>query len=574
MSITSTLPTLAIIGAGPAALFLLKSLCEEGRPPLHISIFEKDETPGMGMPYSPWGAGPEHITNVSANEIPEMITPFNDWLNNFPANKMASYNFNKKDFHEYKVLPRLLFGEYLAGQFEAAVKKARQQGCIVDLFFNTRVKDIKDQPGKGHVVLMTANDESFVADQVVICTGHRWPKKEEGKTTGWFDSPYPPAKLRGIKNTTVAIKGASLTAVDAIRTLARCNGYFVKEDDRLVFKPHEDCAGFRMVMHSLHGLMPAVRFHLQDTHLSQGHSFDEKEIYEIKGTNNGFVPLDLVFDKCFKQPLKELQPALYALIENMRMEDFVDHMMGLREKLDGFTLLKAEYREAGKSIERKQSIPWKEMLAVLSYEMNYPAKHFCAEDMIRLKKKLMPLIGVIIAFLPQASCEELIALHEAGVLQLQEVDETSEVKPSADGGCVYIHKDETGNMVEKKYQLFINAVGQQAFMLQDFVFPTPVQERTVTGAQLKFLYAANAKEQMLNNDDIIETSPGDYWLKVPGIQINDHYQVLDAYGIYNPRIQVMAVPYIAGLNPDYSGLDFCERAAGLVSERIPASYMR
>jgi hypothetical protein len=51
---------------------------------------------------------------------------------------------------------------------------------------------------------------------------------------------------------------------------------------------------------------------------------------------------------------------------------------------------------------------------------------------------------------------------------------------------------------------------------------------------------------------------------VPGIQINDCYQVMDRYGASNPRIYIMAVPYIGGLNPDYSGLDFCEAA----SERV------
>jgi epoxyqueuosine reductase QueG len=51
-------------------------------------------------------------------------------------------------------------------------------------------------------------------------------------------------------------------------------------------------------------------------------------------------------------------------------------MMSLRENLDAFTLFKAEYAEAEKSIRLEQSVHWKEMLAVLSFAMNYPAKHF------------------------------------------------------------------------------------------------------------------------------------------------------------------------------------------------------
>ena len=61
---------------------------------------------------------------------------------------------------------------------------------------------------------------------------------------------------------------------------------------------------------------------------------------------------------------------------------------------------------------------------------------------------------------------------------------------------------------------------------------------------------------------------GNYYLHVPGIAINDHFQVLDEYGSYNERIYMMAVPYIGGYNPDYSGLDFCEEASARIAEAI------
>ncbi|MBC7534323.1 MAG: hypothetical protein H7258_01360, partial [Ferruginibacter sp.] len=59
-----------------------------------------------------------------------------------------------------------------------------------------------------------------------------------------------------------------------------------------------------------------------------------------------------------------------------------------------------------------------------------------------------------------------------------------------------------------------------------------------------------------------------YYLTVPGISINDHFQVLDKFGSYNHRVYMMAVPHIGGLNPDYSGLDFCETAAKRIANAI------
>ena len=67
--------------------------------------------------------------------------------------------------------------------------------------------------------------------------------------------------------------------------------------------------------------------------------------------------------------------------------------------------------------------------------MNYPAKYFSAEDMLRLKEVLMPLISLVIAFVPQVSAEELLALNAAGVLELIAVSSDSVVIPSDKGGA-------------------------------------------------------------------------------------------------------------------------------------------
>jgi hypothetical protein len=41
---------------------------------------------------------------------------------------------------------------------------------------------------------------------------------------------------------------------------------------------------------------------------------------------------------------------------------------------------------------------------------------------------------------------------------------------------------------------------------------------------------------------------------VDGLNINDNFQALDYYGRVTEDLYIMAVPYIAGLNPDYSDL--------------------
>ena len=562
--------TIAIAGGGPAALFLYKRFVESNLSGISISIFEKNARIGAGMPYSPDGACAEHITNVSGNEIPTIVTSMRQWIAEASPELLAKYKITPENFNDYKVVPRLLFGEYLAAQFELLKKKAVANGIDTKLYLNTTVQDAKDDPIERKVILTTDAKEVYAFDALIICTGHRWPKIHEGKVPGWFDSPYPPAKLKGKYNFPIAITGASLTAIDAVRTIARENGTFTQNKDHtLTYQLHDGSKEMKILLHSIDGLLPAIRFHLQDTHLSTGPApLTQEEIHALLEKHNGFVPLDFLFERNFMQPLKERNPDFYEQVKDMNLEIFTAHVMSFRKNMDAFQLFQGEYAEAEKSIKRHESVYWKEILAELSYAMNYPAKHLSAEDMLRLKKVIMPLISIIIAFVPQSSARELMALYAAGVLDVVAVDPASKTEPQ-DEGAMYIFKDAQGKEQRVSYKVMINAIGQPPFMYREFIFPTLVENGTVSAASLRFASVEAAQQELEKGNDLVfHSSPGEYYLKVPGININDHFQVLDLYGIPNDRIYIMAVPYIAGLNPDYSGLDFCENASQRIVNKL------
>lgn len=563
---------IAIIGGGPSGLFMFKSLVDSGHTNLSVFIFESGSRLGAGMPYSKEGANEEHVTNVSDNEIPELVCTVREWLPQAPPELLRQYGIMPASFNEYKVLPRLLFGYYLEAQFNMLIEIARSLGIEVTVELNSRVRDIKDFPEKNEIEVNLDNRSFYRFEKLVICTGHVWKKKEEGKIAGYFNSPYPPSKLKLSVNFPVAIRGSSLTAVDTVKTLAHENGCFKEsEDGKLIYELNDGSSGFRMVLHSINGLLPAIRFHLDDPHLMKSSVLSEEEIAEIRNQHDGFVPLDLIFDRNFKQPLAEKDPGFFDRIKDMKLEEFVEEMMALRERLDPFILFKAEYAEADKSIKRQQPVYWKEMLAVLSFDMNYPAKHFSAEDMMRLKKTLMPLISIVIAFVPQSSCRELIALHDAGVLHIVSVDRSSEVKPLNEGGINYVYVDEDGVKQKKKYKLFIDSIGQQPMEMEDFPFASLREQKIISKAKLRFRDAGKAKDEIENKNELVEkVDEENYYLKVPGIAINDDFQVLNEWGVFNDRIFLMAVPYIAGFNPDYSGLDFGEAASEKISKRIMA----
>lgn len=521
------------------------------------------------MPYSAEGANDEHITNVSGNEIPLLVTSLNDWIKTISKDTLDKYHMEAARFNEYKVLPRLLFGQYLSAQFDLLQKQAREKGIQYTVHYNSEVTDIIDQPDKGLVIVEIANNEKFEFDQLIICTGHNWPQKYEGKVPNYFDSPYPPVKLALKLNHPVAIKGSSLTAVDAIRTLARQNGIFDKDNNgKLSYKLLDHSSEFKMILHTRNGMLPAVRFHLEDSHLSNDSLLTKEEIAAHIKSNNGFLSLDHIFERDFKLPIQAKEPEFYEKIKDMNLEEFVEAMMALREELNPFQLLKAEYAEAEKSIKRKESIYWKEMLGVLSFALNYPAKHLSAEDMQRLQKSLTPLISIVIAYIPQSSSEELLALHEAGVLALIPVGEESTVVPHEISGATYHYTDESGVEQEVHFETYIDCVGQPHLPYDEFPFISLLSSRTVSPAKLKFNSAAEGLKALNEGKPVTVDSTGDYYLKVSGITINDHFQVVDAYGAFNERIYIMAVPYIGGYNPDYSGLDFSEEASKTIIQRL------
>lgn len=552
-------------------MFMFKRLVESGAANLEIAVFERKKQLGAGMPYSTEGASDEHITNVSGNEIPLLVTPLAEWIKTVPIDTLIKFHIDPKKFNDYKVLPRLLFGQYLSAQFHLLEQKAKAAGIPYQIHYNSEVTDVIDFPEQQLVQVEIAGDKSFEYDQVIICTGHNWPAKHEGIIPGYFDSPYPPSKL-GLKlNHPVAIRGASLTAVDAIRTLARHNGNFQKDaKDKLTYEVYDDGKGFKMVLHSRNGMLPAVRFHLEDSHLSNDSLLTPEEIAAHIKENDGFLSLDFVFEKDFKEMFREKQPGFFARIKDLSIEAFVDLMMEIRERVDPFTLLQAEYREAEQSIKRKESIYWKEMLGVLSFALNYPAKHLSAEDMQRLQKILIPLISIVIAYIPQSSCDELLALHAAGALDIVPVGDDSYVTAETEGGATYHFTDENGEKHTDYYQTYVDAVGQPHLSFEDFPFKSMITKRTITPARLRFRSAAIGRAGFSEGNEAIEKDrDGQYYLRVPGITINDNFQVIDSYGALNERIYIMAVPYIGGYNPDYSGLDFSEEA----SERVLKSLL-
>jgi len=560
----------AIIGGGPSGLFMYKRLVEKNIAGLKVSIFESRKQLGAGMPYSYEGATSEHLTNVSDHEIPALVSTIEDYVQSLSETTLRSYGIDVDDFNRYKVVPRLLLGRYLSEQFMLLKRMADGKGIETQIHLGSQVSDIIDLDSQMQVKIMVGSTDTYIVDKVIICTGHKWPTRYEGNVEHYFESPYPPSKLALKTDHAVGLRGASLTAIDAIRTLARHNGSFeALETGELRYQIDPGSENFKLLMHTRSGLLPAIRFHQEEPFLANKLLISEEELMLNRLENEGFVSLDFLFDRNFKAQFKEKDPDFYAIVEKLSLEDFVGAVLSLREQKDAFEGFRQEHEQALKSIRRRQSIYWKEVLSALSFTLNYPAKYMSAEDMLRLKKVLMPLISIVIAFVPQSSSRELLALHDAGRLEVVNVGTDSRVEPASDRGANYFYTDESGIEVKTYYKTFVDCVGQRPLNFEEFPFKSLVDNGNVSPAYLRFRSVEQAKEQMLAGNDHMFVAPdGAIFLQVPGVKIDDSFRLVDHSGNASQRLFMMAVPYMGGYNPDYSGLDFCAATSAIIASKI------
>ena len=158
--------------------------------------------------------------------------------------------------------------------------------------------------------------------------------------------------------------------------------------------------------------------------------------------------------------------------------------------------------------------------------------------------------------------------------ELISVDRDSEVIPQPSGGIVYQFTDAKGNKQSVSYPLFVDCIGQPQLSIEQFPFASLITSGSISKARLRFQDQTLAARKLAAGDKLIEIdAAGNHYLQVSGLAINDNFQVLDQYGALNDRIYMMAVPFIGGLNPDYSGLDFCEAASEIIIAALDQEKM-
>lgn len=98
--------------------------------PLSITVFEKADQPGVGMPYSDEDNSRLMLANIASIEIPPIFITYLDWLKQQSAAHLARYSVDSEKLHDRQFLPRILLGEYFHDRFLAVVAEAKRRAFM------------------------------------------------------------------------------------------------------------------------------------------------------------------------------------------------------------------------------------------------------------------------------------------------------------------------------------------------------------------------------------------------------------------------------------------------------------
>ncbi|MEU6711422.1 FAD/NAD(P)-binding protein [Nonomuraea sp. NPDC046802] len=207
---------IAIVGAGAAAVGLLDALALSEAEGGEITVFEPSPHLWRGRPYGP------DLDSVLVNAPPAIMSirhsdfgHYASWLG--PQRAAAHLD----DLLGHPLVPRTLYGRYLAGTAEAALAQLRER------HWRTRVVPARvaavTQVGP-RLVLRTADGRDHPADRVAVCVGGGTPQDHYGLggAPGFVGDPYPLARTldQVPDEADVAVIGSGLTAVDVVVSLA------------------------------------------------------------------------------------------------------------------------------------------------------------------------------------------------------------------------------------------------------------------------------------------------------------------------------------------------------------------
>ncbi len=453
--------SIAIVGSGPTGIYTFAGLIDSPIP-LRITLFEKGEKVGIGMPYSPEVSSRAMLANIASIEIPPLCQSYLAWLRALPDARLAGYRLKRADLHERLFAPRLLLGEFFRDQLMQLADQARARGHQVAFQEKTEITDIV---AEGDALrLYTAEGAGALFDRVVLATGHDFQEDEPTKR-GYFPNPWSGLIEADIGAVDVGVMGTSLSAIDTVMAVAQQHGAFERQaDGGLAFKT--DARGLSITMMSRNGLLPEADFYCPIPYAPLAVLTDAAlaGFVETSAHNGG---LDHIF-ALFAQELTVADPEYADQIglAAATADDFADRYFAARLSQDPIDWARRNLAEVEHNKHHKITVPWRYAILRMHETLQSLLPALSDADRARFDGGLKRVFIDNYAAVPPESIRRLLALHDAGILQVAALGEDYDLT-IGNGRTVVTQGDQSHS-----FAVFIDARGQKPLATEDLPFAT------------------------------------------------------------------------------------------------------
>ena len=528
-------PRIAVIGCGPTGLYTLKNLVSSATP-LAITVYEAEAEPGKGTPYHPDINDPAMLSNIPSIEFPALIETLVQWLERQSDEDLARYSIPREAIDEREFYPRVVLGEYMRSQFLRIVAVGAENGHQIEVLERHRVIDIALQPQDIRLTVEQGDGEHFdaVFDHVVMATGHNWPERTEIRP-GYFVSPWPATALAGIGNGPVGILGTSLSAIDALMTVATARGAFCFDAaGELQYQPAAGTEDFHVTMMSRKGLLPEADFYCPLPYLKP-QVCTEQAIDALIATGRHDL-LDDVFE-LFRAEIVAADPDYAAKIglSQLKLETFAPAYYAERTESDPFVWAAKNLAQTEYNRERRHTVPWRYAILITHEIIARVVPHLDERDLRRFHRHFKSIFVDDYATVPLMSIRRLLALRRAGKLDILKLGNHYEIVERQRGAAVIVG----GKAVD--FDAFIDATGQETLSATDLPFPTLVAQggvRKSTTPKAQALVTANGPT------DVVRTG---------GLDVDEYYRPRLTEPLSN-RLYCAAIAFLLHKQPFVQGI--------------------
>jgi uncharacterized NAD(P)/FAD-binding protein YdhS len=470
---------LAIVGSGPMALYTLNHL-QESASSLAIEIFEAADAAGTGMPYRAEMNADYMLCNAFSREIPAVTQTLIAWLTRQPVRELNAWELSWHDLSARAFYPRVLIGEFLQSEFVNVCALLRAAGHSVTVRTRHKVTDIVPrQQGFDLHYTVNGTNKTFACDDVIIATGHSWSETPKIGDVELI-SPWPYTRITELPATSIGVLGSSLSAIDVVIALGFAHGVFDEADeDGVRWTANGENDDFTISMVSHKGVMPEGDFYYPFPYEPLTYITEDAVLAEAEKGADGL--LERVFALLCQELDHSAPDYLRALGEGARtIAGFGDAYFRHRQRLGGLAAVKRDFSEARTSMREKKTIPHRYALLRGHENFDLALRHLSEKDYATFQKHLLPVFGDCYAAVPHLSLARMIALYDAGILNLYATGADSTFCRLDDGRIQASTDDEPLH-----FDAMIDARGQASQSVAELPFPTLVNSVSAADKPVK-----------------------------------------------------------------------------------------